>query len=316
MDIHKNARLTPSGREHLIRLVQSGQTPKAAAQAVGVCPRTARKWIDRYLCEGLQGLRDRSSRPHHLRSPTPQAVIDRIEALRRQRMMGKQIAQEVGVSSATVSRVLRRLGLSKLKALEPAEPVRRYEREHPGELIHIDIKKLGRFVRTGHRITRDRQKGESRGAGHEFVHVAIDDASRLAFSQIYPDEKKESAIAFLKAAVAYYRSLGIKVTGIMTDNGSCYRAKAFEKTCKRLRLKHIFTKAYRPQTNGKAERFIQTALREWAYARAYDTSDHRAKDLPLWLHHYNWHRPHGSLESKPPISRLGLPGDDLLRLHS
>jgi transposase InsO family protein len=316
MDIHENARLTPHGREHIVRLVQSGQTPKAAARAVGVCPRTARKWIDRYHREGLKGLRDRSSRPRHLRSPTPQIVIDRIEALRRQRVTGKQIAQQVGVSAATVSRVLRRLGLSKLKALEPAEPARRYEREHPGELIHIDIKKLGRFVRIGHRITRDRQKGESRGAGHEFVHVAIDDASRLAFSQIRPDEKKESAIAFLKDTVTYYRSLGMKVTGIMTDNGSCYRAKAFAKRCRSLRLKHIFTKPYRPQTNGKAERFIQTALREWAYARAYDTSDQRAKDLPIWLHHYNWHRPHGSLESKPPISRLGLSGDDLLRLHS
>jgi transposase InsO family protein len=316
MDIHENARLTPRGREHIVRLVQSGQTPEAAAHAVGVCPRTARKWIDRYRREGPKGLRDRSSRPHRLRSPTAQIVIDRIEALRRQRVTGKQIAKEVGVSPATVSRVLRRLGLNNLKALEPAEPVRRYEREHPGELIHIDIKKLGRFVRPGHRITRDRQKGESRGAGHEFVHVAIDDASRLAFSQLRRDQKKESAIAFLKDTVAYYRSLGMKVTGIMTDNGSCYRAKAFASMCSKLGLKHIFTRPYRPQTNGKAERFIQTVLREWAYARAYDTSDQRAKDLPTWLHHYNWHRPHGSLQAKPPISRLALPEDDLLRFHS
>ena len=316
MDIHENARLTPRGREHIVRLVQSGQTPEAAARAVGVCPRTVRKWIERYRREGPAGLRDRSSRPHHLRNPTPQAVIDRIEALRRQRMTGKQIAKEVGVSSATVSRKLQRLGLNNLKALEPAEPVRRYEREHPGELIHIDIKKLGRFVRPGHRITGDRQMGESRGAGHEFVHVAIDDASRLAFSQIRRDQKKESAIAFLKDAITSYRSLGIKVTGIMTDNGSCYRARAFIRTCRKLGLKHIFTRPYRPQTNGKAERFIQTALREWAYARAYDTSDKRAKDLPIWLHYYNWHRPHGSLQAKPPISRLGLPQDDLLKVHS
>jgi transposase InsO family protein len=166
------------------------------------------------------------------------------------------------------------LGLSRIRDLEPAEPVRRYEREHPGELIHIDIKMLGRFVRPGHRITGDRQKGES-GAGHECVHVAIDDASRLAFTQIRSNQRKESPIAFLTDAVAYYRSLNIKVTGIMTDNGSCYRAKAFRKACK-LGLKHIFTRPYRPQTNGKAERFIQTALREWAYARAYETSDHRA----------------------------------------
>jgi transposase InsO family protein len=316
MNIHENAKLTPQGRERIVRLVQSGQTPEAAAYAAGVCPRTARKWIDRYRREGVAGLRDRSSRPHRLRNPTPQIVIDRIEVLRRQRMTGKQIAGEVGVSAATVSRVLQRLGLSKLKALEPAVPVRRYEREHPGELIHIDIKKLGRFVRPGHRITGDRQKGESRGAGHEFVHVAIDDASRLAFSQIRRDQRKESAIAFLNQAVTYYRSLGIKVAGIMTDNGSCYRAKAFARACRKLGLKHTFTRPYRPQTNGKAERFIQTALREWAYARAYDTSDQRAKVLPIWLHQYNWHRPHGSLQAKPPISRLGLSENDLLRFHS
>ena len=218
----------------LLGWCRAGRQLRPPHKLVGVCPRTARKWVDRYRCEGRKGLRDRSSRPHRLRSPTPQSVIDRIEALRRQRVTGKQIAKEAGVSPATVSRVLRRLGLNKLKALEPAEPVRRYEREHPGELIHIDIKKLGRFARTGHRITGDRRKGESRGAGHEFVHVAIDDASRLAFSQIRPDEKKESAIAFLEDTVTYYRSLGIKVTGIMTDNGSCYRAKAFAKTCKRL----------------------------------------------------------------------------------
>lgn len=316
MNIHKNARLTPHSREHLVRQVTSGQTLEAAAHAAGVCLRTSRKWIDRYRREGQAGLHDRSSRPHRLRSPTPQSVIDRIEALRRQRMPGKQIAREVGVSPATVSRVLQRLGLSDLKALEPPKPVHRYERQHPGELIHIDIKKLGRFVRTGHRITGDRRKGDSRGAGHEFVHVAIDDASRMAFSQIRSDEKKESAMAFLEDVITYYRSLGIKISGIMTDNGSCYRAKAFAKLCKQLNLKHIFTRAYRPQTNGKAERFIQTALREWAYARAYDTSDQRANDLPFWLHHYNWHRPHGSLEAKPPISRLRLSGDDLLRLHS
>lgn len=207
-------------------------------------------------------------------------VVDRIEALRREHMPGKHIAKAVGVSPATVSRVLKRLGLSSLKALEPAEPVRRYEREQPGELIHIDIKKLGRFNRIGHRITGDRRKGDSRGAGHEFVHVAIDDASRLAFSRIHPDEKKESAIAFLDAAVAYYRSLGVRVVGIMTDNGSCYRAKAFARACRRLGLSNIFTRPYRPQTNGKAERFSQTALREWAYARAYDTSDQRAIEPP------------------------------------
>ena len=278
-------------------------------------PKTVAKWVKRFRAGGVDGLRDRSSQPHSSPSQTPPAARTAIETLRWQRRTGKQIAAEVGVSPATVSRILRRLGLSRIRDLQPVEPVRRYEREQPGELIHIDIKKLGRFVRPGHRITGDRQKGESRGAGHEFVHVAIDDASRLAFSKIRRDQKKESAIAFLNEAVTYYRSLGIKITGIMTDNGSCYRAKAFARACSKLGLKHIFTRPYRPQTNGKAERFIQTVLREWAYARAYVTSDQRAKNLPVWLHHYNWHRPHGSLHARPPISRLGLPMDDLLRFH-
>jgi transposase InsO family protein len=204
-----------------------------------------------------------------------------------------------------------------MKDIEPAEPVRRYERDKPGEMIHIDIKKLGRFNRVGHRITGERAgQSNSRGIGWEFVHVCIDDASRVAFSQILPDEKKESAVAFLKAAVAYYASLGITIERVMTDNGSCYRSKEFAKACRKLGLKHIRTKPYTPKTNGKAERFIQTALREWAYAVAYSTSDHRAAELPIWLHQYNWHRPHSSLKSKTPISRLALNGDNLLRLHS
>ncbi|MGC5844078.1 IS481 family transposase, partial [Mesorhizobium abyssinicae] len=217
----------------------------------------------------------------------------------------------------TVSRVLKRAGLSRLRDIEPAEPVRRYEREKPGEMIHIDIKKLGPFERVGHRITGDRVgQSNSRGVGWEFVHVCIDDASRVAFSQVLPDQRKESAIAFLKAAVAYYASLGIVVERVMTDNGSCYRSKAFAKACRKLGLKHIRTKPYTPKTNGKAERFIQTALREWAYAIAYPTSDHRSAELPVWLHRYNWHRPHGSLKSKTPISRLALTEDNLLRLHN
>ncbi len=187
-----------------------------------------------------EGLKDRSSRPHHLRKPTPAAIVERVEALRRQRFTGKQIAAEAGVSPATVSRILRRLGLNRLEALEPAEPIRRYERQHPGELIHLDIKKLGRFDRVGHRITGDRTgQSNSRGSGWEFVHVCIDDASRLAFSQILPDEKKGSAIAFLTAAVAYYQSLGVKVVRVMTDNGSCYKSFDFRNACRDLGLRHI-----------------------------------------------------------------------------
>jgi transposase InsO family protein len=318
MNMHKNARLTPLGRERIVRQVESGQTPEAVSETAGVCPRTVRKWVGRYRREGLAGLQDRSSRPHRLRRPTPQTVIEEIERLRRQRWTGKQIAAQVGVSPATVSRVLRRLGLNKLNALEPAEPVRRYERENPGELIHIDIKKLGRIGSVGHRIT-GRQTGvvnRHLGIGWEHVHVCIDDASRVAFVQVMANQRKESAVAFLEAAVAYYRNLNIRIERVMTDNGSCYRSKTFQAACKRLGLRQIFTRPYTPKTNGKAERFIQTALREWAYARAYQNSDQRTAELSDWLHRYNWHRPHGSLKANTPISRLGLSRDDLLRLHS
>jgi transposase InsO family protein len=301
-------------------VVEGGLSQAAAARRFNTTAKTVAKWVKRFRAEGLDGLRDRSSRPHSSPSQTPAATCEAIEALRRQRYTGEQIAVEVGVSAATVSRVLHRLGLNRLAALEPAEPIRRYEREHPGELIHIDIKKLGKFNRIGHRITGDRHRqsnlrSRGKGPGWEYVHVCIDDASRIAFSQVMKTEKKGCAVAFLKAAVAYYASLGVKVERVMTDNGSCYKSFAFRRACKRLGLKHIRTKPYTPKTNGKAERFIQTSLREWAYAQAYNTSRERAAELPKWLHRYNWHRPHGSIGSKPPISRLGLTGNNLLRLH-
>ncbi len=321
MDTHKNASLTPKGREAMVRsVIEGGLSKAAAARQFNTTAKTVAKWVGRFREQGADGLRDRSSRPLSSPGQTAPATCDAIEALRRQRHTGKQIAMEVRVSPATVSRVLRRLGLNRLEALEPAEPVRRYEREHPGELIHLDIKKLGKFNRIGHRITGNR-KGQSnprsrgQGPGWEFVHVCIDDASRIAFSQVMKDEKKGSAVAFLKAAVAYYASLGVIVERVMTDNGSCYKSFAFQKACKRLGLKHIRTKPYTPKTNGKAERFIQTSLREWAYAQAYNTSAERAAELPKWLHRYNWHRPHGSIGSMPPISRLGLAGNNLLRFH-
>jgi transposase InsO family protein len=333
MNVHKNARLTAHSRAELVRrVVDGGQPPKAVATAFGIDVKTVRKWVERLRSEGPAGLMDRSSRPRRLHRPTPSQTQDRIIALRRQRWTGQQIAKATAVSPATVSRILRRARLSRIRDLEPAEPVVRYERTTPGELIHIDIKKLGRFDKVGHRITGDRtgqsnargrRGGKSWGAGWEFVHVCIDDASRIAFSQILSDEKKESAVAFLKAALAYYKSLGVIVTGVMTGalanakryNGACYKSHAFRDTCKALGLKHIRTKPYTPRTNGKAERFVQTALREWAYAQAYPTSDHRAAELPLWLHRYNWHRPHGGIKLQTPISRLGLNEDNLLRLH-
>jgi transposase InsO family protein len=322
MNLHKNARLTPHGRERIVHLARSGQMPTAIASMVGVCPRTVRKWLKRYREEGPAGLLDRSSRPHRLYRPLPEPIRQRVAELRRQRWTGKQIAAELAISPASVSRVLKRLGLSRWRDLEPAPPVRRYQRANPGELIHLDTKKLGRFERVGHRITGDRTRqsnqrgGRKQSPGWECVHICIDDASRIAFSQIYPDETAPSAVTFLKAAVAYYASLGVAVARVMTDNGSCYKAFAFRDACRDLGLKHIRTRPYTPKTNGKAERFIQTALREWAYAQAYPTSNHRAAELPYWLHRYNWHRPHGSLQSQPPISRLGLTEDNLLRLHN
>jgi transposase len=230
MDIHKNARLTPRSRAELVRRVLiERQTPKAVAAAFGVCVKTVRKWVGRFLAEGEAGLTDRSSRPHRLRQPTPQAVVDEIERLRRERWTGKQIAAETDVSPATVSRVLRRLVLNKLSALEPAEPVRRYQRDRPGELIHLDIKKLGRIGSVGHRITGRYPGAVNRhqGIGWEYVHVCIDDASRVAFVQVMPDQRKESAVAFLEAAIAYLAKLGVQVERVMADNGSCYRSKAF-----------------------------------------------------------------------------------------
>jgi transposase InsO family protein len=318
MDTHKNARLTPKGREAMVRaVVDCGLSKAEAARRYNTTAKTVSKWVKRFRKEGVEGLCDRSSRPLSSPSQTPQAACDAVEALRRQRYTGAQIANQIGISPASVSRILRRRGLNKLSALEPAEPPRRYERERPGELIHIDIKKLGKFNQIGHRITGDR-KGQSntRGVGWEHVYVCIDDHSRVAFANIMPNEKKRSAVAFLKAALAYYASLGITVERVMTDNGSCFKSFAFRRACKRLKLRHIRTKPYTPKTNGKAERFIQTSLREWAYAKAYETSQQRKDQLPNWLHQYNWHRPHAGIDDKIPISRLGLTGNNLLRFHN
>lgn len=317
MDVHKNARLTPLGRGEMVRRVLSGEAPARVAAAFSTTVKTVRKWVTRFQTEGSGGLEDRSSRPRRLRDPTPPDVVEQIIALRRQRLCGQHIAKETRVSPSTVSRVLRTARLSRARDLDPPAPVVRYEREAAGEMIHLDIKKLGRFEKPGHRVTGDRTgQSKSRGVGWEFVHVCIDDHSRVAFSQIHPDETKESAVHFLKAAVAYYASLGVTVSRVMTDNGSCYKSHAFRDACRDLGLKHKRTKPYTPKTNGKAERFIQTSLREWAYAQTYDSSDHRAAQLPAWLHRYNWHRPHGGIKSHTPISRLGLDRDNLLTLHT
>lgn len=317
MDTHNNARLTPKGREDMVRsVVDCGLSLAEAARHFNTTSKTVAKWVSRFETDGVDGLRDRSSRPLSSPSQTSLATVERVEVLRRERYTQQQIAGETGLSKATVSRILGRIGLNLLSALEPKPPRPRYERGAPGELIHIDIKKLGRFNRMGHRVTGDRRgQSNTRGVGWEFAHVAVDDHSRVARIDILPDEKSTSAVSFLEATVAYYRSLGVNVTRVMTDNGSCYKAFAFRDACKALGLKHIRTKPYTPQTNGKAERFIQTALREWAYATAFETSDQRALELPTWLHRYNWHRPHGGIKSATPISRLALSEDNLLRLH-
>ena len=317
MDTHKNARLTPKGREEMVRaVVDRGRSKACAARQFNTSPKTVGKWVERFRAQGIDGLRDRSSRPLSSPSRTALATCSQVEVLRRQRRTGKQIAAELRLSPATVSRILKRLGLNRLSSLEPEAPVRRYERERPGELIRIDIKKLGRFERPGHRVTGNRQGCRTEHAGWDFVHVAIDDHSRVAFAKVMANERAPSAVSFLMAAVTYYASFGVKLERVMTDNGSCYRSHAFRTACKQLGLRHIRTKPYTPKTNGKAERFIQSSLREWAYAHAYDHSQQRREQLPLWLHRYNWHRPHMSLAGQPPLSKLGLNRNNLLRLHN
>lgn len=315
MDVHQNARLTLACRELLVQRIQAGRPKAQVARELGVSVRTAQKWLRRFREQGREGLRDRRSRPRCSPRATPEVLRNAVVALRRQRLTLVSIAAQLGLSRATVARIAKAAGLSRLSKLEPAPVYPRYERSEPGELLHLDVKKLGRIVRVGHRITGD-PRDTVEGAGWEYVHVAIDDASRVAYSQVLPDEQGDSASMFLRAAVAYYAGLGVVIREILTDNGSCYRSLAFRATVQALGLKHRFTRPYTPRTNGKAERFIQSALREWAYARAYRRSDQRAYELARWLHGYNWHRPHASLAGQPPISRIGLNRNNLLRLHS
>jgi transposase InsO family protein len=317
VDTHKNAKLTPRGRGELVDFVLNrGRSYRQAAHAFKVDPKTVSRWVKRYQAEGPSGLLDRSSCPKQCHRRTPRYVARRICRLRRkQRLSMDEIARREGVSRATVARILSAAGLSRLTSLDPKPPMQRYEHPYPGSMIHLDIKKLGRFRYPGHRVTRARKK-RSRGMGWEYAHVAIDDHSRVGLIQIWPDEKAASAWRALIGAVRYFRALGVTVERVLTDNGACYISRRFAAACRRLGIKHRRTRPYRPRTNGKAERYIQTALREWAYAHRYNTSAERALQLVRWLHHYNWHRPHGSLGKRPPVSRLGLSEDNLLRLHT
>lgn len=314
MNIHKNARLTFKRRIDMVNDVLHHQCQiRAAAGRHGVSEPTVRKWLGRYLAQGQAGLMDVSSRPHaHPRAISPAQAMAVVE-LRRKRLTQARIAQALHLSTATVSRVLARAGLSQLSALDPVTPVVRYEHAAPGDLLHIDIKTLGRITAVGHRITGD-ARDHVPGAGYESLFVAVDDHSRIAYTNMQPTERKECAIAFLQAAVAYYARLGITIKRLLTDNGAAFRSKAFARACAALQITHRFTKPYCPQTNGKAERFIQSALREWAYGFVYHHSNQRTAMLDYWTHHYNWHRPHQGIGRVPPISRLGA--NNLLQLHT
>jgi transposase InsO family protein len=313
MDVHKNARTTPHSRALIAQRVAAGETVAAVARAFGVCDGTVGKWVGR-AAEGVLALEDRSCRPHHSPRAISTGLMVEIQRLRQRRWTGAVIAEAVGLSRATVARTLSQLGLARLPAVETAPPGRRYEWERPGQLLHVDIKKLGRIDGIGHRITGDRRH-RARGVGWEFVHVCLDDCSRLAYAEVLPDEQSVTVAGFLRRALTWFARRGVVAQRVLSDNGSAYRSRLVAATCQALALVHRFTRPYTPRTNGKAERFIQTLLREWAYAVAYPSSAHRTAALARWLHYYNWHRPHSALNRQPPVSRV-VGQDDLLRLHT
>lgn len=303
MDVHENARTTPHSRLLMVQRLNAGWSVSAVAAAYGVCPRTVRKWRDRFRSEGESGVRDRSCRPHASPRRLSEALVQRIEELRRMRLSGPAIARRMGCAVSSVGITLCRLGLGRLSSLDPKPEIIRYQRERPGELIHIDIKKLGRIDGVGHRITGDRRgHGNKRHKGWEFVHVAVDDASRLAYTELLADERKESAIGFTARAIAWFERHGAKTERVMTDNGSAYNSHAFRDLLAGLGIKHKRTRPYTPRTNGKAERFIQTSLREWAYAQPFQTSADRAGAMPDWIAAYNRDRPHSGIGGISPMA--------------
>jgi len=315
MRLHANARTCPHSRRLAIGRLEQGWTLRRAAEAAGVSVRTISKWRCRFRVEGELGLSDRSSAPARIPHRTPQERVEAIALLRRQRLTGWEIAERLGMPLSTVSTVLNRIGLGRLSRLEPPEPANRYQRERPGELVHIDVKKLGRIGRPGHRVNGDRRT-RSRGIGWEYVHVAVDDATRLAYVEVLENEKAVTAVGFLRRAVAYFGDYGIRVERVMTDNGPCYRSIAHALACRALGLRHLRTRPYRPRTNGKAERFIRTMLGGWAYGAIYQTSAQRRRALAAWLNFYNQRRPHGSLSRQAPIERLHALRNNLVGSYS
>jgi transposase InsO family protein len=311
MKLHANARTCPKSRRLLVDRLEGSWSLRSAAEAAGVSERTAAKWLARWRAEGEAGLLDRSSAPRRSPSRLPADRLRAIEALRRLRMTAAEIAEVLGMALSTVSRWLGKIGLGKRSRLSPPEPPNRYERARPGELIHVDVKKLGRIQGVGHRISgsrasqRRRRQGRRSGAlGWEFVHVCVDDATRLAYAEVLPNEKGVTAAAFLRRAVAWFKGMGVRVERVLSDNGACYRSEVHAEACRELSMRHLFTRPYRPQTNGKAERFIQTLANRWAYGAIYGSSAERTAALPGWLDHYNFRRRHGSLGHKAPAARL------------
>jgi transposase InsO family protein/transposase len=311
MKLHGNARTCLHSRRLIVeRVLEQGWTLARAAEAAGVSVRTVSKWLARFRGEGEDGLVDRCSAPGRVPTRTPEERVELVASLRRLRMTAAEIAETLRMPLSTVSAVLTRIGLGKLSRLEPPEPANRYERKRPGELLHIDVKKLGRIRGgAGHRITGDRRRQGSsnhaaRASGWEYVHVCVDDATRLAYVEVLADEKATTAAGFLRRAVAHYHAHGIQAERVMTDNGSCYRGVVHALACKALGLKHLRTRPYRPRTNGKAERFIRTMLGGWAYGAIYANSEERRLALAGWLDFYNRRRPHGSLSHQPPLQRL------------
>jgi transposase InsO family protein len=313
MNVHKNASLTPRGRAEVVRrVVDGGQSARQVAREVRTTEKTVRKWVAR--ARAGAPFDDRSSRPHRQPQATPPAVALRVKVLRQRRLTLREIAVALALSRSTVARIVARCGWARLQVLELPPTSRRYERREPGELVHLDIKKLARIVRPGHRISGDR-RDTVRGAGWQFAHMAIDDHSRVGYGEMLPDERGGTAGGFLRRTVQGLRRLGVRVAAVMTDNGSCYRSRRFAAACRQLGIRHLFTRPYTPRTNGKAERFIKTSLLEWAYVRLYRHSDERARALTAWLHHYNWHRPHTAVAGQPPITRV-VSADNLVRLHN
>ena len=311
MDIHKNARTTPYSRGVIAQRIAAGEPVAVVARDYRVCDRTVRKWAQR----GATGeLADRSCRPHRSPRAISAAVMVEIQRWRQLAWTGAQIAEVVGVSRATVGRTLQQVGWGQLDALKARPLIQRYEWPCPGQLVHLDIKKLGRIGHVGHRITGDR-RGQARGIGWEYVHVCIDDCSRVTYAEVLSDETGATVTAFLRRAVAWFRRRGVRVQRVLTDNGAGYRSRVFAAACRAQRLVHKRTRPYTPRTNGKAERFIRTMLREWAYGSAFHSSSQRTAALERWLHYYNWHRRHRGLGGAPPMSRL-VTRDDLLRHHN